>query len=279
MTDSPASFSRPGFLAKSGLALIKRLSGASPSRLNLALQGGGAHGAFTWGVLDALLEDTRIEFEGLSGGSAGAMNSVVLADGWMKGGRDGARPAQFLPQHRPRHAGLDPLVRLGQVDRAHRERARARGRLRVHGRVTGPHAPSLRVLAAPEGAVGRLGAARRRPGPHAPSLRVLAAPRGGCRPPWGGPASAWPPRPVTAQAVPACRDSLHDFSQGSNRPFFDADLPGGATHRIKGLRVCFFLCKKASYAYLERASSYLINSDSPEVRFVQYQRSDCQCVC
>ena len=136
MTDSPASFSRPGFLAKSGLALIKRLSGASPSRLNLALQGGGAHGAFTWGVLDALLEDTRIEFEGLSGGSAGAMNSVVLADGWMKGGRDGARPAQFLPQHRPRHAGLDPLVRLGQVDRAHRERARARGRLRVHGRVT-----------------------------------------------------------------------------------------------------------------------------------------------
>ena len=61
------------------------------SRLNLALQGGGAHGAFTWGVLDALLEDPRVEFEGLSGSSAGAMNAVVFADGWMKGGRDGAR--------------------------------------------------------------------------------------------------------------------------------------------------------------------------------------------
>ena len=60
-------------------------------RLNLALQGGGAHGAFTWGVLDALLEDPRIRFDGLSGSSAGAMNAVVLADGWMKGGRDGAR--------------------------------------------------------------------------------------------------------------------------------------------------------------------------------------------
>lgn len=64
----------------------------SPSRrINLALQGGGAHGAFTWGVLDALLEDPRVQFEGLSGSSAGAMNAVVLANGWMNGGRDGAR--------------------------------------------------------------------------------------------------------------------------------------------------------------------------------------------
>ena len=76
---------------QSGLGLLKRLMRSSPSRLNLALQGGGAHGAFTWGVLDALLEDPRIAFEGLSGSSAGAMNAVVFADGWMKGGRDGAR--------------------------------------------------------------------------------------------------------------------------------------------------------------------------------------------
>jgi NTE family protein len=66
---------------------------SSPPRLNLALQGGGAHGAFTWGVLDTLLEDARIEFEGISGSSAGAMNAVVLADGWMKAGREGAREA------------------------------------------------------------------------------------------------------------------------------------------------------------------------------------------
>ena len=62
-------------------------------RINLALQGGGAHGAFTWGVLDALLEDGRIEFEGLTGTSAGAMNAAVLADGLLRGGREGARAA------------------------------------------------------------------------------------------------------------------------------------------------------------------------------------------
>jgi NTE family protein len=64
---------------------------SKPGYINLALQGGGAHGAFTWGVLDALLQDTRLQFEGLSGSSAGAMNAVVLADGWRKGGREGAR--------------------------------------------------------------------------------------------------------------------------------------------------------------------------------------------
>jgi NTE family protein len=61
--------------------------------LNLALQGGGAHGAFTWGVLDALLEDGRLAFEGISGTSAGAMNAVIMANGLMHGGRDGARRA------------------------------------------------------------------------------------------------------------------------------------------------------------------------------------------
>ncbi len=60
-------------------------------RVNLALQGGGAHGAFTWGVLDALLADGRLEFDGLSGTSAGAMNAVVLADGFVRGGAEGAR--------------------------------------------------------------------------------------------------------------------------------------------------------------------------------------------
>ncbi len=62
-------------------------------RVSLALQGGGAHGAFTWGALDALLEDGRLGFEGLSGSSAGAMNAVVMADGWRRNGRDGARQA------------------------------------------------------------------------------------------------------------------------------------------------------------------------------------------
>jgi NTE family protein len=61
--------------------------------VNLALQGGGAHGAFAWGVLDRLIEDPRISFEGISATSAGAMNAAVLAYGWTQGGRDGARAA------------------------------------------------------------------------------------------------------------------------------------------------------------------------------------------
>ena len=59
--------------------------------VSLALQGGGAHGAFTWGVLDALLEDGRLAVEAITGASAGAMNAVILADGWLDGGADGAR--------------------------------------------------------------------------------------------------------------------------------------------------------------------------------------------
>ena len=61
--------------------------------INLALQGGGAHGAYTWGVLDAILEDGRITIEGISGTSAGAMNAVVLADGFERDGVAGARKA------------------------------------------------------------------------------------------------------------------------------------------------------------------------------------------
>lgn len=60
-------------------------------RINLALQGGGAHGAYTWGVLDYLLEDGRIEIGGISGTSAGAVNAVMLADGLARGGPEEAR--------------------------------------------------------------------------------------------------------------------------------------------------------------------------------------------
>ncbi|MGO4573694.1 patatin-like phospholipase family protein [Microvirga sp. 2TAF3] len=59
--------------------------------VSLALQGGGAHGAFTWGVLDYLLEDGRLAIEAITGTSAGALNAVVLFEGWLEGGIDGAR--------------------------------------------------------------------------------------------------------------------------------------------------------------------------------------------
>jgi NTE family protein len=65
----------------------------SPILIDLALQGGGAHGAFTWGVLDRLLEESWLRIDGISGTSAGAMNALVLASGYAKGGAQGARAA------------------------------------------------------------------------------------------------------------------------------------------------------------------------------------------
>jgi NTE family protein len=71
--------------------MARRAGRAVRKPVNLALQGGGAHGAFTWGVLDRLFEDGRIRIEAVSGTSAGAMNAVVAADGLMRAGEDGAR--------------------------------------------------------------------------------------------------------------------------------------------------------------------------------------------
>ena len=69
------------------------MSNGELRQINLALQGGGSHGAFTWGVLDRLLEDGRVRFDGISATSAGAMNAAVYAYGNMRGGADGARAA------------------------------------------------------------------------------------------------------------------------------------------------------------------------------------------
>jgi len=62
-----------------------------PRRLSLALQGGGSFGAFTWGVLERLLEEANCEIDAISGASAGAVNGVLLASGLVEGGREGAR--------------------------------------------------------------------------------------------------------------------------------------------------------------------------------------------
>jgi NTE family protein len=82
---------KPADTARSGLAQI-----AGRKVTNLALQGGGSHGAFTWGVLDRLLEEKRLDFEGVTATSAGAVNAVVLADGLAAGGREAARDALRL---------------------------------------------------------------------------------------------------------------------------------------------------------------------------------------
>jgi len=71
-----------------------RSSGTSSSRrIAVALQGGGSHGAFTWGVLDRLLQEPGLDIVGISGTSAGAMNAAILADGLRRGGADEARHA------------------------------------------------------------------------------------------------------------------------------------------------------------------------------------------
>ena len=69
---------------------IKAATTRDPILVDLALQGGGSHGAFTWGVLDRLLEEPWLGIDGISGTSAGAMNAAVLVDGHAKGGAAGA---------------------------------------------------------------------------------------------------------------------------------------------------------------------------------------------
>jgi NTE family protein len=80
--------------------------------IDLALQGGGSHGAFTWGVLDRLLEEEWLDVVAISGTSAGAMNAAVLADGWTAGGAQGAREALDQYWRRvSRAAAFSPLQR------------------------------------------------------------------------------------------------------------------------------------------------------------------------
>ena len=104
--------------------------------INLALQGGGAHGAFTWGVLDRLLEEEDIDITAMSGTSAGAMNAAVLLDGYVEGGRARAKaqlgefwhkisqlgalfnstPSAPFHGHMPGGLGLDWLVGFNPLD-------------------------------------------------------------------------------------------------------------------------------------------------------------------
>ncbi len=77
------------------------MNAPAPRTLNLALQGGGSHGALTWGVLDALLEDGHLVIDGISGTSAGAMNAVALAQGYAQAARQESDPA------RARRAGAE----------------------------------------------------------------------------------------------------------------------------------------------------------------------------
>lgn len=87
-----------------------------PLLVDLALQGGGSHGAYTWGVLDRLLEEPWLRIDGISGTSAGAMNAVVLADGHASGGAEGARTALEQFWRRVSHAARFSPIRRSPLD-------------------------------------------------------------------------------------------------------------------------------------------------------------------
>ncbi|MFL5237681.1 MAG: patatin-like phospholipase family protein [Rhizomicrobium sp.] len=97
------------------------MSSAPPARepiqVDLALQGGGSHGAFTWGVLDRLLEEPWLRIEAISGTSAGAMNAAVLADGWTQGGAECARAALDAYWRRVSRAAAFSPIQRSPLDR------------------------------------------------------------------------------------------------------------------------------------------------------------------
>jgi NTE family protein len=112
--DRPREQSWPGSLLP-GTTTRARRRAAAPRAISLALQGGGSFGAFTWGVLDRLLEDETIALDAISGASAGAVNAVVLADGLAAGGREAARAALERVWRRLSNAApLAPFGQLGQ---------------------------------------------------------------------------------------------------------------------------------------------------------------------
>jgi NTE family protein len=87
-----------------------------PVLVDLALQGGGSHGAFTWGVLDRLLEEPWLRFDGISGTSAGTMNAAVMVSGYTAGGKDGARAALEEFWRRVSAAALMSPFRRGPLE-------------------------------------------------------------------------------------------------------------------------------------------------------------------
>ena len=108
MTTDPTDAAAPGTCSPIGAR--------KPCAVDLALQGGGAHGAFAWGVLDRLLEEPWFELDGISGTSAGAMNAAVLASGLAAGGRDGARTALAAFWRRVSDAALLSPLQRGPLD-------------------------------------------------------------------------------------------------------------------------------------------------------------------
>jgi NTE family protein len=107
---------KPVRQAKAARKRTTRRRGDGEVLIDLALQGGGAHGAYTWGVLDRLLEESWLHIDGISGTSAGAMNAAVLADGLAHGGHDAARAALETFWRRVADAAAMSPLRRGPLE-------------------------------------------------------------------------------------------------------------------------------------------------------------------
>ena len=116
-----------------------------PILVDLALQGGGSHGAFTWGVLDRLLEEPWLGIDGISGTSAGAMNAAVLVDGHAKGGAAGARTALRNFWRRVSEAARFSPIRRGPGSGQFRDDVGIEKETAVHYRSTGRLIDRLRA--------------------------------------------------------------------------------------------------------------------------------------
>ncbi len=104
---------------KSVPAATKAEKKSGKKKVSIALQGGGSHGAFSWGVMDRILEDGRFEIEGLTGTSAGGMNAVAIAQGLMKGGNQAARDELKVFWQKISDSGKNsPLNHRGPIDKA-----------------------------------------------------------------------------------------------------------------------------------------------------------------
>jgi NTE family protein len=115
LAQAPDICAKVASMAKSAKSRDK--TDRDPVLVDFALQGGGSHGAFTWGVLDRLLEETWIKVEAISGTSAGAMNAAVLVSGWMQGGAEGARAALEAYWKRVAEAAKFSPLQRSPVDR------------------------------------------------------------------------------------------------------------------------------------------------------------------
>lgn len=105
------------YILGDGFTMVAKKSNKSAKKVSFALQGGGAHGAFTWGVLDRLLEGDFFEVEGVCGTSAGGINAVAVSQGIVKGGNEGARQEMHRLWKTISDSGKKSALKRGFVDK------------------------------------------------------------------------------------------------------------------------------------------------------------------